>query len=222
MLVMAALLRRQRTGLGLSIDMAQMELVAYLLGVTYLDASCNGREPGPAGNDFPAAAPHGCYPCTGDDRWCVIAVESDEQWLRLCGEIGRPELADDPRYADLAGRRAHLEELDALLAGWTTSRDPHDVMRQLQAAGIPAGAVQDGRDLFHDPHLRARGFISVIEHPALGSIPVAGMPIRVSGLRWHAPRWTAALGAANEQVLCGVLGYSRDQLAAWQASEVVV
>ena len=222
MLVIAALLRRQRTGEGLSIDMAQMELVAYLLGVTYLDAGCNGREPGPAGNDFPAAAPHGCYPCAGEDRWCVIAVETDEQWRRLCVEIGRPELAGDPRYADLAGRRAHLGQLDGLLSRWTGSRAARDVMLQLQGAGIPAGAVQDGQDLFEDPHLRARDFISVIEHPTLGSIPVAGIPLRISGLRWHAPRWTAAIGAANAQILCGVLGYSPEQLAEWQASGVVV
>jgi benzylsuccinate CoA-transferase BbsF subunit len=222
MLVMAGLLRRERTGNGLSIDMAQMELVAYLLGVSHLDATCNGHEPGPVGNDFPAAAPHGCYPCLGDDRWCVVAVESEEQWHRLCQEIGRPDLADDPRYRDLAARRVRLAELDALLATWTGSRDAREVMLQLQGAGVPAGVVQSGQDLFEDPHLRARDFISAIEHPTLGSIPVAGMPLRVSGLRWLEPRWTAAIGAANEAVLCGVLGYSQAQLAAWQASGVVV
>jgi benzylsuccinate CoA-transferase BbsF subunit len=180
MLVMAGLLRRQRTGKGLSIDMAQMELVAYLLGVSHLDATCNGYEPGPVGNDFPAAGPHGCYPCVGDDRWCVIAVETEEQWHRLCQEIGRPDLADDPRYRDLAARRARRGELDALLATWTGSRDAREVMLQLQGAGVPAGVVQSGQDLFEDPHLRARDFISAIEHPTL-------VPSRLPACRCGSP-----------------------------------
>src|SRR5205814_7411508 len=140
--VIAALLRRRATGEGATLEMAQVEATAYMLGASLLEAAVNERDPQPMGNDWPYAAPHNCYPCRGDDRWCVIAVETDEQWRHLCEHLGRPDLARDPRYATLAARRERLAELDALAAEWTRQRDPHAAMRELQAAGVPCGAVQ--------------------------------------------------------------------------------
>jgi crotonobetainyl-CoA:carnitine CoA-transferase CaiB-like acyl-CoA transferase len=220
-IVLAALLYRRRTGQGLFLDLAQVELTAYLLGVSFLEIAVNGREPTPCGNDWPYAAPHNCYPCQGEDRWCVIAVETDEQWRRLCAVLGRPELADDPRYATLARRREHLAEIDALIAAWTRQREAHAVMHTLQAAGVPCGVVQSGEDLYHDPHLRARGFISTIDHPVIGQMPVAGIPMHLPEGALAPVRSAATLGAHNEYVFCELLGYSREQLAAWQREGVV-
>src|SRR5581483_3117044 len=78
--VIAALLRRRATGEGATLELAQVEATAYMLGASFLDAAINGRDPEPAGNDRADAAPHGAYPCRGNDRWCAIAVETDEQW----------------------------------------------------------------------------------------------------------------------------------------------
>ena len=221
-IVIAALLHRRRTGQGLFLDMAQVDATAYMMGVSFLEALVNGREPQPAGNDWAYAAPHNCYPCAGEDRWCVVAVETDAQWRRLCEALGRPELADDPRYATLAGRRAVRAELDALVTEWTRERDARQVMATLQAAGVPAGVVADGGDLYHDPHLRARGFISDVPHPRLGSMPLPTVPIHLPEGALEPPRAAAMLGEHSEYVFCNLLGYSAAQLAAWREAGVVV
>lgn len=220
--VVAALLYRERTGQGLFLDMAQVESTAYLLGVSYLEVSINGQEPQPSGNDWADAAPHNCYPCQGDDRWCVIAVETDLQWQRLCQVLGRPELGHDDRYATLAGRRARLTELDQLLETWTRQQDAFEVMRRLQEAGVPCGVVQSGEDLVNDPHLRARGYITGIDHPILGHMPLAALPVRLSDDGLEPPRRPALLGEHNDYVICGILGYTREQLGDWQRQGIII
>lgn len=219
--VVAALLHRRRTGQGLVLEMAQAETAAYFLGVSYLEASVNGREPQPSGNDWRYAAPHNCYACSGDDRWCVVAVETDAQWQALCAVIGRPDLGADARLSTLGGRRQHLDLLDTAVADWMRPREAHAAMRDLQAAGIPAGVVQTGEDLLHDPHLHARGFIGIVEHPTLGRSPVAGQPMHISNGELEPPAWTAELGKHNDYVLGDILGYSREQILALQAAGVV-
>jgi len=219
--VIAALLHRQRTGRGVFLDMAQVEATAYMLGVSFLEALVNGHEPQPKGNDWPYAAPHNVYPCAGEDRWCAIAVETDAQWRRLCEVLGQPALADDPRYATLSLRRQHRAELDALVAEWTRERDPNATMHALQQAGVPCGVVATGEDLFNDPHLRARDYVTGIDHPTLGHMPLAAVPMHLGAGALDAPRSAAILGAHNEYVYCDVLGYDREQLAAWQQEGIV-
>jgi benzylsuccinate CoA-transferase BbsF subunit len=216
--IIAALIRRRATGQGAVLELAQVEATASVLGTNLLDAAVNRREPQPMGNDWPYAAPHNCYPCAGEDRWCVIAVETDEQWRTLAAILG---LADDPRFGTLAGRREHLADLDELVSAWTGDRDAHGVMDQLQAAGVPCGVVQSGEDLFYDPHLRDRGFIADVEHPTLGRIQLPAVPVTVSGGGIDAPRCADMLGAHTEYVVCDLLGYSREQLAQWQQAEIL-
>lgn len=219
--VVAALLYRKRTGRGVYLDIAQMEVTAYALGVSFLEALFTGRDPEPIGNDWPWAAPHNCYPCRGEDRWCVISVQTDEQWSALCEAIGHPELAEDPRYATLMARRRCLDEIDQLVAGWTRGRSAETIMSDLQGRGIPCGVVQTGHDLCRDPHLLARGFISAIEHPVLGHMRMAALPLHLSRSSLKTPRPPARLGEQNEYVFCEILGYSHDQLRSWQNAGIV-
>jgi benzylsuccinate CoA-transferase BbsF subunit len=219
--ILAALLHRRRTGKGVDLELAQAEMAAWMLGVSYLESEVNDREPLPRGNDWPHAAPHNCYPCRGTDRWCAIAVETEEQWQRLCQAMGRPELAGDVRFRTMANRRRHLAELDALVAAWTATRDAHDVMHTLQAAGVPCGVVQSGEDIYKDPQLRARNLACVVEHPTLGPIPVADLPLHFSVDRFDRPRAMGVLGTDNARVFCDILGYSREQLDAWKSDGVV-
>ena len=139
--LMAALLHSRKTGNGLTVDLAQIEATAYMLGPTYLEASINGNDPQPQGNHFLLAAPHGCYRCAGEDLWCAISVRSDKEWQTFCRVIGRAELTSDARFVDLRARLAHRAELDAIVQNWTTSRSPEEVMNSLQSAGVPAGVV---------------------------------------------------------------------------------
>ena len=217
--VVAALIEQRRTGRGKVIDVAQVDLAAYMLGTIFLDLIVNGREARPVGNDSTELAPHGCYPCAGDDRWCVIAVEDGEQWHALCRATGLP--ADDPRFATLAGRLRHKARLDELIAAWTSARDPFEVMEQLQEAGVPAGVVQSGADLAADPHLAARGFVETVRHPVLGEMAMAGLPLHFSEGSHEPYASPPPLGADNEYVITELLGHSREELARWEAEQVV-
>ncbi|MBX5490852.1 MAG: CoA transferase [Chloroflexi bacterium] len=219
--VFAALLYRQRTGRGLFLDLAQAEAAAYMIGTSFLEVAVNDHDPQPVGNDWPYAAPHNVYPCQGEDRWVAIVAETDAQWRQLCEQLGRPTLADDPRFATLAARHAHRDELDALITAWTREQDAYAVMHALQAAGVPCAAVARGEDLFHDPHYRARGGVVVVEHPRLGQYPTAAVPLRLTDEGLVPARRAPLLGEHNRYVFCDVLGYSPEQLAAWQAAGIV-
>ena len=219
--VIAALIRRRATGQGAVLELAQVEATAYMLGVSLLEAAVNGHDPAPAGNDWPYAAPHSCYPCLGEDRWCVIAVETDEQWRALVPILERPELAQDARFATLAARRQHLAELDEIVSAWTCQRDAHTIMHRLQEAGVPCGVVQSGEDLFDDPHLRERGFIGSVEHPLMGRVPLAGFPLHISGGGIDDLHSSDMLGGHTEYAICDLLGYSREQLESWQRDQAL-
>jgi benzylsuccinate CoA-transferase BbsF subunit len=163
--VLAALWRRQRTGAGATIDFSQLEAVTALLGPLLLERALDGGRsmpPGNASQEGPAA-PHGVYPCAGDDRWLALAVFTEDEWRRFVRAIGSPGWADDPRLATLEGRMAHGGDLDRLVGAWTRTQDADAAMALLQEAGVAAGRVADAVDLCErDPQLAARGhFVSV-------------------------------------------------------------
>jgi crotonobetainyl-CoA:carnitine CoA-transferase CaiB-like acyl-CoA transferase len=105
----------------------------------------SGNDPGRRGNRSLHAAPHDCYR-TGEDRWCVIVVATDAQWIRFCELAGHPEWAHDPRFVDLDGRLCNAAELDRIVEGWTATRTDYDVMHLLQGTGTAAGVVQTVED----------------------------------------------------------------------------
>ncbi|HSF58470.1 MAG TPA: CoA transferase, partial [Candidatus Binatia bacterium] len=207
--ILAALHFRARTGKGQYIDISQAETAASMLGPAYLEWLINGREPQPQGNFSTRAAPHGCYKCKGDDRWCVISVETQEEWLRFCEIVGRPEWTTDVRFVDLADRVAHKQELDALVESWTTKHTPHQVMLVLQREGIGAGAVQTAEDLYRDPHLRERGFARDVYHPQVGWVTRVGPSARlIRGDAFPRGEFAHTAGEDNEAVFGELLGLS--------------
>lgn len=220
-LVVAALLQRRRTGRGTVIDVAQVDLAAYTLGTILLDVLINNREAQPVGNSSRHMAPHGCYPCRGDDRFCVIAVESDAQWAQLCQIMEQPALAGDPRFCSFVQRGRHRGELDAVISEWTSRHDAFDVMNRLQGAGVPAGVVQSGADLAADKHLKERGFLETVHHPVLGEVTMAGLPLHFRSGSHEAFRSPPPLGADNEYVFTELLGHDRAHLEQWQRDEIV-
>jgi crotonobetainyl-CoA:carnitine CoA-transferase CaiB-like acyl-CoA transferase len=215
--LMAALLYRERTGNGLWIDLAMYQVGTAFMGEGLLDYAFNGRVQRRMGNRHEGHAPHNTYACRGHDRWVSIAVTDEHEWRALCDVIGRPELAADPRYADARARIDNREALDAIVAQWTSSRDPYDAAHTLQAAGIPAGPVLDARDVFSDPHLAARKFFDRVQHPpetGVGCRPQLGRPWRFSQFNVPTPPAGPRLGEANDYVLKDVLALSDTEIAA--------
>jgi crotonobetainyl-CoA:carnitine CoA-transferase CaiB-like acyl-CoA transferase len=124
-MMIAALLNSRRSGKGVTIDLAQIEGTAAVLGTTYLDTSVNGDDPNPRGNHYALAAPHGVYRCHGEDRWCVISVRDDAEWRSFCRVIGRAELVSDGRFASL---QARIDNRSALTPSSANERRQEEVM----------------------------------------------------------------------------------------------
>jgi len=121
------------------------------------------------GNKSENAAPHNAYRCLGEDRWCAIAVFTDDEWQGLCRVIGRPELANDVRFSTLLARKQNEHALDQVVNEWTSTHTAEEVMTLMQAAGVPAGVAQTGEDLVeHDPLLRHRHTFKELEYPGVG------------------------------------------------------
>lgn len=167
--VLAALLRKQKTGEGAYIDVAQVETAAYSLSGWMLEYFANGDVVQRDGNRSRVAAPHGAFPCQGEDRWCTIACHEDADWQRLVAAMGAPSWATDARYATAAGRKRHEDALEQGLTSWTCARTAEDVVALLQRAGVEAGVVETSRDLNADPQLAHRGHFHPLQHAVLGA-----------------------------------------------------
>jgi crotonobetainyl-CoA:carnitine CoA-transferase CaiB-like acyl-CoA transferase len=220
-LLMAGLRYRRKTGRGTFIDVSQREATVSLLGEYVLDYAMNGRLPRLLGNRHPLRAPQGCYPCLGNDMWVVLSVGSEEEWRGLCRALGRPELALDPRFETPQARRAHHNELDAIIAAWTREREHYQAMHLLQAHGVPAGAVLKGSELLSDPHLIARGFWDTVDHPEAGTYRQVTTPWHLSkGLR--RPTLPApGLGEHNAYVLGEILGLGEEEVQELETQGVI-
>lgn len=225
--ILAALVHRRRTGEGQWVDMSCIEAGITLDGPAILEHSVNGRparRPGsPDSNhsDSPAMAPHNIYPAAGEDRWVAIACRHDDDWIALAKVVAEPWTAD-ARYETLEGRLAHQAELDTAMATWTAERDRYEVAAALQAAGVPASAVQQAVDrIDRDPGTTEWGLWPEVEHPVIGWVRVDGIPIHLSETDWAIERGAPTLGQHNDVVFGGLLGRSDDELASLREAGVI-
>ena len=206
--LIAALDYRKRTGKGQLLDLSQFETAIYFIAPGVLDFAVNGREPARIGNSSPDAAPHGVYPCRGDDRWCTIAVTDDGEWASLCREIGRPEYIQDSRFDTFAHRKQNEEELNRLIGEWTAGLAAEDVMERLQAVGVPAGVVENTADVFDDPQLRKRNMYWPMQHSEMGMFTHLGQSFQLSKTPSRAYSPSPLLGEHTEYVCTNILGMS--------------
>ena len=218
--VLSALWRRRRTGEGCFIDVSQLESAIMTIGEHLLGFQINGKRAENRGNRHPAHAPHGAYPCQGEDEWITIAVADDDEWRRLCAAMGMSHLATDPDYNGVLARHRNHDALDAMLSAWTQEKSAYEVMQLLQDAGISATPVMTGEAIFNDPHYQERGLLEFVEHPSCGPYFMPGAAWKMSetalGVRWHAPR----LGEHNEQVFGELLGMSTEAIDELEAGGV--
>ncbi len=212
---------RQRTGEGQYIDVSQVEAMASLLGDAILDYTLNGRPAQPVGNSSTKAAPHGVYRCQGDDRWCAIAVFTDEEWQGFKRALGNPAWAEDSRFAALSRRLENADELNRLVAGWTRQHTAEEVMAWLQGRGVAAGVVQDASDLASDPQLKERGFFIELEHPELGKTISDATPIRLSDTPAKYNRAAPIQGQDNDYVYKQLLGMAGDEVTELREQGVI-
>ena len=193
--LLAALDERDRTGRGQYIDVSQMEAAIHFLTPTLLQYHLTGRTWTPNGNDDPQMSPHGVFPSEGDDRWVAIACRDDAE-------------------------RAALESVlnGQALEEWTVARSNEEAMNALQAAGVPAHAVQDSAACFADPQLQHRNHFVELAHPTQGKSVVEGARILFSRTPAGRPQVAPTMGADNDAVLRELLGYSDERIVELVAS----
>lgn len=166
--VLAALVGRRRHGTGCKIDLAQMETVFGQLATDYLRESLAPGTLVARGNVGEFDAPSDVFVCAGEDAYCAIDVNGDNQWIALARAIGRADMADNPAYATAEGRVAHRSELDAAVQAWAAPQSPRAAQDQLQAAGVAAGAAAHVSDLLQNPQLRKRRQLGTLSQPGFG------------------------------------------------------
>ena len=227
--IIAALDYRRRTGKGQHLDLAQYEAAIQYLSPAIADYVVNGRVAGRAGNTDEAYAPHGVYRCkdesrsmTGpDESWCAVAVTSDEEWDALCRVMGSPTWSQETRFSTMDSRRANSETLDELLCRWTSGYEAHEVMRVLQEAGVPAGAVQNQSDLWEDPQLKHRGFFQWLDHTECGPMPYDGLQFLLSKTPGKLRMPHALVGEHNDLILREWLKLSDNEIADLTVAEAL-
>ena len=221
--VMAALRRRDFSGAGSYIDISEYEATCSLLGPALLDYFANGHIAGPMPNrpQEKMAAPYGCYPCRGEDRWIAIAVFNDNEWESLCGVMGGPDWTRAERFSSMRGRFDNSEEMDNWMTEFTTRNEREDLVEQLQVAGVAAAPVNDARDLARDLHLKERGFFVDLQHPVLGKVRSDGNPIKMSGTPARFEKAAPLLGENNRYVFLEILGMDEERFKSCLESGVI-
>lgn len=210
--ILAALHHRARSGEGQQIDISMVEAMTAHFGDAVLEHALNGVVRGPSGNRHPRVAPHGVYPAR-DGRWIAIAAETDDAWRALAGQLGRPQLAGDPRFASAAARKAHEDELDAAIAIWSGAQDADDAAGALRGLGCAAAPVARVAEVVESPHPHfvERGFMAEVAHPEAGSHPLAIAPWKFSGRSVANVRPAPCMGEHSFEVLHEEVGLSESE-----------
>lgn len=210
--LLAALHYRNRTGKGQYIDLSQYEATLNLAGPALMEWLINRQEPGRFGNRMEGFAPHGVYRCRGDDRWVAIAAGSDAEWRGLCEAMGNPAWAAGERFATLAGRLAHEDQLDQQIERWTVARTDEEVMLQLQWRGVPAGAVRSMSDILQrDPQMQAREAMQPIAHAEAGVRAYPAPAFRLSRTPFALRRPAPMVGEHTARIFRDLIGEPEEQ-----------
>ena len=220
--ILVAIAYRDRTGKGQHIDYSQQEAVMQMVGPAFMDYVMNGRVGGPLGNRHPlaAAAPHGVFPCTGDDRWITIAVFDDTEWNGLVAAMDDPAWASTPEFASHRARVDNIGDLHERVAEWTPAFDNRRLAERLQSHGVAAAPVSSVADLLADPHFRARGTFVEVSHPLGFNETVYGAYVKTSVSEASVPIGPC-IGQDNERVFCGLLGMPEERYQRLVAEQVI-
>ena len=207
--LLIALRHQAKTGKGQFIDLSQVESLLPLVAHGITEFTANGKEPERNGNRSEFFAPNGVYPCAGDDKWIVIQILNEDQWLGFQTIVGAPLL----KFGDLEDRLSKLEVLDETINEWTSSKEAQKLMYVLQEAKIPAAATHTMSTLLNDPHLNSRNFWQWLDRAVVGNQPNPSAPFLINGKRLEISTPAPTLGQHNEEVLVNILGLKPKDLS---------
>ncbi|TBU86482.1 CaiB/BaiF CoA transferase family protein [Phytopseudomonas dryadis] len=217
--ILAALASRNETGAGQHIDMALLDVQVACLANQAMNYLTTGSAPRRLGNAHPNIVPYQDFPSADGD--IILTIGNDGQFRRFCDVAGRPEWADDPRFASNRQRVAHRAELIPLIRQVTVFRSTAQWVEQLEAAGVPCGPINDLEQVFADAQVQARGLRIDLPHPLAGSVPQVASPIRLSATPVQYRNAPPLLGEHTDGILAGVLGLSGERIAALRGAGVI-
>jgi CoA:oxalate CoA-transferase len=197
--IMAALVQRNATGRGAALDIAMYDALFSMLTTSHAQHLYGGVLPGRVGNRHPLSTPFGCFKTS--DGQVVIAVLNGGQFQRLAALIGKPEIADDPRFASDSSRTEHEPALRALIEAWSGSLTTEQAVAALAAEGLPTAPIWDIAQAANSDHAASRGLVGSLRHAVLGQAPVVGQPVRFDGVKPLAATAAPSLGGDLEAVL---------------------
>lgn len=211
--------RDARDGSGAVVDAFLYGSVLRVLEWTLAAYDVLGTVRGREGNRLANSAPLDNYP-TGDGRYICIVAGSDTNFRRLCAAMGRPELVDDPRYRTLADRAERSDEINDLVAKWTSSLDTSEIEYRCIAEEVPVATAYSAADIFADVHMAARGDLVTVEDPVIGPVRQQAPFPRFVGAEPTVPEGAPRLGQHNDEVF-GALGLTEDERAQLHADGVL-
>ncbi len=220
--ILTALAHRNRTGQGQQIDFSQQEAVMQMVGPAFSDYVLNERVAGPLGNRHPLAmaAPHGVFPCAGEDRWISIVAQEESEWSGLVAAMGNPDWATGAGFRRLEDRLENIDALHAKIGEWTAGFDDRELADTLQAAGVAAAPVLGVDDLLDDPHYKARETFIEVDHPLGYRETIYNAYVKLSR---SDPKVTPGpwIGQDNDRVFLDMLGLDEARYQALKDDKVI-
>jgi len=212
--LIAALDYRRRTGKGQWIEQSQFETSLHFLAPVLMDCKINGRVAERQGNRLNYAAPHGVFPCKGDDCWIAIAVFTDEDWTAFRNAVGNPAWTKNAEFSTLSKRKENEDKLEQQVAEWTSNYTAKEVENILQSAGVAANMVAKPSDIYEDPQLKHRNYFVRLEHQVMGEQAFEPQACFIlSKTPREVTKPSPCIGEHNEYVFKELLGMSDDEIA---------
>ena len=216
--VLAALVRRNETGLGDSIDIGMLDVQVATLANQAMNYLVCGKSPRRNGNAHPNIQPQDVYACADGD--IILVVGSDGQFAKLCEALGETGWSQDERFSTNAQRVRNIDTLSVMLRQRFQTWKRESLIARLDAAGVPCGSINNLAEVFEDPQVRARGMLQFLRHPSGVDVPQLHSPMRFGGEQLALRTPPPLLGQHSDEILAE-LGYASEQIAALRAAAVV-
>jgi benzylsuccinate CoA-transferase BbsF subunit len=219
--LLGALEYHRRTGRGQYIDLSETESAICMIPEAMVDCTLKGTFQSPGGINEKLSAPYGVYRCMGKDRWCAISVTSEKEWAAFKQAIGNPSWTQDPEFSDMQSRAKNHLALDELVQTWTLAHSAEEVMIIMQNSNIPAGVVQNAKDLAHDQQLRAASFFVDISISGQPKMTTEATPIRMKDNPVINYQLAPQAGQDNDYVYRELIGLGQKELIKLKKENVI-
>jgi CoA:oxalate CoA-transferase len=218
--ILAALQRRNVTGIGQSIDISLQDSIWLLTAVeTLAPYVLTGKSPGRIGNMHASVVPWNVY--QAKDGYVALCIVTVGQWQKMGGIIGRPDLIADPDQCTMVVRQGRRVEVDGFVAAWVKDRTVEEVRQILDAAGLPCAPIMDTGQIVDDPHMKSREMTVEVEQLLSGPLKMPGTVFKMSETPGDPYPSAPFLGENNTEIYSGLLGYSDDKIDKLTALEII-